>query len=195
MTVEGASAALLADLLVDFEAELRKQNAHIDELLRPPASPALVEETFAKIGLKAPAEVVALYGWHDGCVATGEGEAALPARFLLSLEAVPIRYNLSRLGLGEWDWNPSWAQVMGGKYGIAVSCADDPDQLPLVRSVENSAGTADWQTDYQVVSLCTPVTWWIDCMRRGWYKYDQSTRSWNRPIGEIPQKIRMYGMS
>jgi len=195
MTVEGASATLLGELLLEFEVELRKQNPSIDELLRPPASSKAVHEAFAQMGLIPPDEAVVLFGWHDGCIGTGEGESALPARFLLSLKAVTMLFNSSRLGHGEWDWNPKWAQVMGSKYGLAMSCADVPDRSPLVRSVEDSAGTADWQTDYQVVSLCTPVTWWIDCMRRGWYKYDQSTHSWNRDRTEIPQKIRMYRMS
>lgn len=161
------------------------------DLPRPPER----HETFAKIGLQAPDEAVALFGWHDGCVATSEGETALPARFLLSLDAVPNLFKMSRLGMGEWDWNPNWAQVMGSKYGLAISCADDPGQPPLVRSVEDSAGTADWQTDYQVVSLCTPVTWWIQGLRHGWYQYDQATRAWNRDRTEIPQQVLMYRMS
>ena len=54
---------------------------------------------------------------------------------------------------------------------------------------------ADWQTDYQVVSLCTPVTWWIQGLRHGWYQYDQATRAWNRDRTEIPQQVLMYRMS
>lgn len=121
--------------------------------------------------------------------------AVLPAFEALPLKAVSMQYRSSRLGPCEWDWNPTWVQVMGDKYGLAISCADDPDQPPLVRSVEDSAGTADWQTDYQVVSLCTPVTWWIQGMRRGWYQYDQSTHAWNRDRTDIPQQVLMYRMS
>ena len=54
--------------------------------------------------------------------------------------------------------------------------------LLRVRSVEDSYRTQDWQTDYQVVSLCTPVVWWIDAIRRGWYRYRTSTGTWDRDM-------------
>jgi len=194
MTVEGASASLLGDLLADFEAELRKQRVPVDRLLVPPASPDTVGKQFAEIGLSPPDEAVTLFGWCNG-IAPGLG-LAFPVFESVPLDGMTRWYKTWRLGLGEWDWNPNWVQVMGGKYGLAMSCAEEPDQPPLVRSVEDSWGTQDWQTDHQVVSLCTPVTWWIDAMRRGWYTYDPSARAWDRSGASlVPLPISVYGMS
>ena len=185
---------LLGELLEDFEAELRTQNVPVDRLLRPPVPPKAVRAHFAQLGLDAPDEAVTLFGWRDG-VEAGLG-LALPVFELASLEGVVSRYQRSRLGLGEWDWNPHWVQVMGGKYGLAIRCDDQPDRSPLVRSVEDAAGSQDWQTDYQVLSLCTPVTWWIDAMRRGWYRYNPAARAWDRSgPSPFPLAIDIYNMT
>lgn len=194
LSVEGASAPLLDELLKDLAAELRKQGVPLDGLLRPPAPPQMVRESFAEIGLRAPDEAVTLYGWCDGFRAEGS-VLPLPVFEVLPLEGMVGRFRRSRLGLGEWDWNPNWVQVMGSKYGLAICCADEPDKAPLVRSVEDSYRTQDWQTDYQVVSLCTPVVWWIDAIRRGWYRYQTATGTWDRDLDKIPLHIQMYEMS
>jgi len=194
MTVEGASAALLHDLLEDFEKELRKQGVPVARLLRPPASAEAVRGGFAQLDLLAPDEAIALFGWCNG-IEPGL-ELALPVFEASSLEAMTRRYQTSRLGLGEWDWNPSWVQVMGSKYGLAISCADDPAQPPLVRAVEDSAGTQSSQTQHQVVSLCTPVTWWIDAMRRGWYRCEPDARAWDRSgPSPPPLAVDVYNMT
>jgi hypothetical protein len=195
MTVEGASAALLAELLQEFEMEMRKQKVPVDRWLSPGASPQVVRERFAQLGLTAPAEAVVWFGWYDGVKPVAGSAGALPVFEGISLEVARRRYEGSRLGLGEWDWNPNWLQIMGGKYGLAVSCADAPEQPPLVRSVEDEWMTQDWQTEHQVVSLCTPVAWWIDAMRRGAYVFDRSINWWKRDIDVIPHHVRMYLMS
>jgi len=195
MTVEGASAGLLSELLGDLETEMRKQKVPVDRWLAPPASPETVRSEFADIGLIAPDEAIAWFGWHNGVQSVAGSNGALPVFEGISLQVSKRKFTGSRLGQGEWDWNPNWLQIMGWKYGIAVSCAGVPDEPPLVRSVEDEWMTQEWQTDHQVVSLCTPVTWWIDAIRRGAYVFDRSTNWWQRDIKQIPHHVRMYLMS
>ena len=72
-----------------------------------------------------------------------------------------------------------------------------PAASPLVRFVsdDGSTSTQDSDTEYQVVSLCTPVTWWIDSIRRGWYKWDGGSSTWTRDAQAQPRIRAMYSMS
>jgi hypothetical protein len=200
VSVLGASADLLKDLLETFEYQLRKAGVPVDQLLRPGASRAAVQEEFRSSGLNAPEEVIALLGWHNGRYETIEAASALPVFSVRSLEylAADRKRAVSRpIGFGEWEWNPNWVHVMGDQFGLAVCCSDDPENPPLVRSTDDDGAgqTQDWQTERQVVSLCTPVTWWIDSMRRGWYVWNKESGTWHRDQQAQPVVRAIYEMT
>jgi hypothetical protein len=200
MTVEGASPALLRELLQDFEIELRNQKVPVDQWLQPGAEPAAVRAEFSERGLFAPEEAVVWFGWHNGRREVPGSEQALPmftAESLGYLRADWLDADRITRGYEEWDWNPNWVQIIGDQVGVAVCCADDPANPPLVRAItaDGVEGTQEWQTDHQVVSLCTPVTWWIDSLRRGWYRWDPKTEEWHRDLADQPLITAVYGLT
>jgi hypothetical protein len=66
----------------------------------------------------------------------------------------------------------------------------------LVRAVDPEfGGTQPWQTQQQVVSLCTPVTWWIDSIRRGWYQWKPELGAWDIDVEGQTVMRRIYGLS
>jgi hypothetical protein len=199
LTVEGASAALLADLLVDFEAELRAHGVPVDRYLRPGATADAVRAEFASAGLVAPEEAICWFQWHDGRYEVPGSERALPVFDAWSLDYLKLDRedpNSQTRGYGRWDWNPNWIHIMGEQVGLAMSCAGEPAEPPLVRMVAAGlAGTQDDDTESQVVSLCTPVTWWIDSIRRGWYVWDRSAGAWSRDDAAQPLIRAIYGLT
>jgi hypothetical protein len=86
---------------------------------------------------------------------------------------------------------------MGDQNGLAMRCSEDPESPPLIRFVsdDGSTSTQDGDTTYQVVSLCTPVTWWIDSIRRGWYTWDGSPGTWMRDARKQPLVRAIYAMT
>jgi hypothetical protein len=200
VTVEGASPALLAELLKEFEVELRNQGIEIDRLLRPGATRQSVIDEFRASELDAPDEAIVLFGWHNGRFEVPGAFSALPVFAAWSLEYLAAARDRSAdepRGFGEWEWNPNWIRIMGDQYGIAMCCADRPENAPLIRFVSDDLvdGTQDWQTERQVVSLCTPVTWWIESLRRGWYRWIPATQEWKRDVDDQPIIRSIYGLT
>jgi hypothetical protein len=83
-------------------------------------------------------------------------------------------------GQEDWQWDPRWLQIMGDANGLAIFCGGEPTSAPLVRGItwDRAYGTQLTQTVRQAVSLCTPVTWWIDALRHGWYRWNVSGNAW-----------------
>jgi hypothetical protein len=200
MTVEGSSPALLRELLTTFELELRKQGVPVDDWLQPGAHDSSVRAEFSARGLTAPEEAVVWFGWHDGARAVRGSEQALPMFTLRSLHHLSVEWTTPgrlQLGHGEWDWNADWVKILGEQLGVAVCCRDDPERPPLVRAItaDGTEGTQDWQTAQQVVSLCTPVAWWIESLRRGWYQWDPRAEEWRRDLADQPILTSVYGLT
>jgi hypothetical protein len=181
-SVEGASAELLAHLLDIFESELRRQGVPVDAYLRPGAQASEVRETFERNNLNAPDEVLVWFGWHDGPVRSTASHLVLPMFMSWSVAEVDTMRNspgAQPFGLEDWQWNPSWVQIMGDQNGLAVRCDNEPSAAPLVRGLlSGQYGTQPDVTRRQVVSLCTPVTWWIDALQHGWYRWVVSANAW-----------------
>jgi hypothetical protein len=196
-SVAGASPQLLRELLQLLETEMRTAGAPVASLLRPGATRSDIQREFHAWGLVAPEEAIVLLQWHDGRYDPGGwwGLPVFPAWSLEYLAAARRRRGRTPEGFGEWEWNPNWMHIMGDGFGLAMCCADEPESAPLIRFHDGSTGTQEWQTETQVVSLCTPVTWWIDSIRRGWYWWDKSTQEWKRNTRAQPLYRTIYQMS
>ena len=197
-SVDGASAHLLKVLLGAFEDQLVTAGIPVNEFLRPGAPPAKVHEIFAKNGLTAPDEAVVWFGWHDGPV-RGVGDEALPIFEFWSIEEADARRNAPRalpMGYEDWQWIPTWMQIMGDANGLAIECGADAKQSPLVRGLSwGEPSTQPGRTLSQVVSLCTPVAWWIDALRHGWYAWDPDENSWDTDRSGQPAIRALRGLS
>jgi hypothetical protein len=200
VSVEGASAGLLAELLREFEREVRARGVELDRYLQPGASRADIVSVFAGAGLVAPEEAIALFEWHNGRIEVPGAFSALPVFPLWSLEYLEgflANNAFHPRGFGRWEWNPNWVHIMGDQNGLAMSCADDPQLPPLIRFVsdDGSTSTQEDDTSYQVVSLCTPVSWWIDSIRRGWYQWEGKSGTWIRDAEAQPLIRAIYSMT
>ena len=188
LSVDGASAELLERLLPEFEMELRRAGVAVDECFAPPIGRSTVAAAFERLALPLPEEVVTWFGWHDGVVDL-TWMKAFPKFEFYSLENVVDRYLNERgwpKGHEDWQWNPEWIQLLGDNNGLAIECLPPSDVSPRVRPLSHDGewGTQPDNGYAQVVSLCTPVTWWIESLRAGEYTWYPEHRAWDWDFGK-----------
>jgi hypothetical protein len=184
LSVQGASAFLLEQLLPEFEDELRRAGVPVEKSFAPGIGRAEVNTVFERMKLPAPEEAVVWFGWHNGVTALFDWSRAFPRFEFYSIGDVERRYldeNGWPHGHEEWQWNPQWLQLLGDNNGLAVECVEPRDRSPRVRPISNDGewGTQPENGYSQVVSLSTPVTWWIESLRKGEYAWYPEQRAWD----------------
>jgi hypothetical protein len=188
LTVEGASPELLRDLLQQYESDIRKAGVRTKDVLLPGLSEREIRRQFGDIGIEPPEELLVWWGWHNGINQRYTGAT----RFnFLPLEAAIATYSSDPHGTDIHSWNPQWIRVADYSAGIAVKC-ENRTIPPLVRYVSAwTSGTQDDETEAQVVSLCTPVSWWLLAIEKGWAKFQPGVGpggggQWTQTIRAFP---------
>lgn len=192
-TVEGASPELLAELLDAYSFELKRRSRSIYDTMLPGLSVSQIEDELGTIGITPPTEVLVWWSWRNGhkpMVPNGMKHAQL--RLADSI----LLYRRSSLGTSIDQWNPDWIRVAGsGNAGDAIRCAPS-DKPPLVRAVSTfDIGTQEYEDPLrQVVSLCTPVTWWLVSIAKGWDEWDPITGFWGWDDSRYPLEWKMTNL-
>ncbi len=177
LTVEGASASLLADLLDAYKYEIERRDPRAWDGFRQGHSRQEIVDKFAAEGLIAPEELVVWWSWSDG-------HQMMPTR---GLRNVPIGLDRA-LRLHREDREdgfvllpgPEWVRIVGQgrRTSIALSCESE-DKAPLVGLLDVEQGLGPRRlSDLYAVSLCTPVTWWLTSLVEGWVGFDRNQDWW-----------------
>jgi hypothetical protein len=122
--------------------------------------------------------------WHNGVTLMPKWARAFPTYQFYSINIVEDGYGHAGgwpHGFEDWQWNPSWVQLLGDNNGLAIECRDQTDLSPRVRPLSTTGewGTQPGNGPEQVVSLCTPVTWWIESLRANEYRWQSDARGWD----------------
>lgn len=181
LTVEGASPELLAELLEKYEREVVRLVPGSCDILGPGLTHDEIISRIEPLGYHPNGEVVAWWGWHNGFVRMG---IRPPHPVPLSLD-IAVADRASRVvrtaAPSDWLpdlWHPAWL-MLDDQSRIAMR-ADGTLTPPPVRPHQPEMGdhTQDAEAPAQVISLCTPVTWWITAIREGWFR-------WNEELGML----------
>lgn len=190
LTVEGASPELLVELLDALAFETKRAGAPLNDVLQPGVSRQYVQDQLGTIGLTAPEELIAWWGWRNGA---RPGLVSGQPLDMNSVEMAIHLYPRRFLGDGEFSWHPDWIRLLGpGGYAISVN-TDPSEQPPAIRATESFIGTAPDNTATQVVSLCTPVTWWLLARAKGWTRWEvkDGFGRWNPDLDRYPLEWRI----
>jgi hypothetical protein len=183
---EGASPELLRELLAELEVQLREHHYEVDKL-KAGLPEKEIEDRLRAIGVEADPELVTWFSWRDG----SDLQTSLPSFWLFSLSHVEDLYQSADFGTEEWQWAPGWLKIAGPMYGMAVGPAVASGQ-PRVRAASPEHTVQGATATHQVVSLCTPVTWWIEAIHaNAWEVIDDQGRS---DPTRIPLERRLTGL-
>ncbi len=172
---------LLLDLFFD---EIASIGLPIFEHLKPGLPEAQIRSVLSTRGLSAPDELIAWYSRFDGPEFAVDEQPfnCFPKFALHSLETAITLFDRDSsapgLGTEPWEWDPRWLRLGGPVQSMAVQCGPIAEAPVLVRSVGDDRTTQEIRPPYQVVSLCTPLTWWIEGLRAGLYRWDSHSRHW-----------------
>jgi hypothetical protein len=183
-SIDGAGPQLLTELLATLEERLREARAPFDEIMGRGLSRESVQEKLNSIGLTPPEELISWFGWHDTL------ESARPPWIFPNLFQMPLAslVQIYPIEVEVGTHPPTWFNIAGDSNGNAVSCEKDPSQPPLVRALLHDEGGLDFSQDgRQVVSLCTPVAWWIEALDRGVYTWDLNLGAWRTDRSLLPE--------
>ena len=192
-TVEGASPELLGELLDNYARELKRTSPRIYGAMLPGLPKSKISDELGAIGIEPPEEVLVWWNWRNGfrpLVPIGLRHAQL------RLEDAVYMYRRSSLGTDIDQWNPHWIHIAGsGNDGDAV-CCQRSDEPPLVRAVSSfDIGTQPYEDPLrQVVSLCTPVTWWLLSIAKGWNSWDPITGFWGWDDSQYPLEWKLTNL-
>lgn len=181
-TVEGASPELLLGLLEEYQRALHRAGFESRDWLEPGIDRDQVRSVLAPTGLEAPDELLVWYAWQNGPRRHADGTifATLPLSFL----PAPLAWsaNAYRRQMDEWVpaglWDRGWLTLQDHR-GLSVYCGAEPSAPCLVRmqSVEDYDFVTEYRP-YQVVSLCTVVTWWLEALETNAAWFDPETMGW-----------------
>jgi len=173
-TVEGAGPGLLAELLDAYKFEIRRRSPEALASMKPGLPEADIRSQLAAVGLSAPEEAVAWWSWGNGHRLDRTWRVRFPQ---ISLETAIDYYVIDRDRYSfELLPGPQWLRVAGIDRSSAIGIDCDPaHDVPQVRLIDPELGNGPARlSDRQAVSLCTPVTWWLTAMARGWMEFDES---------------------
>jgi hypothetical protein len=210
---EPAGGLALKALLAEYERVLVEAGAPIREGLAPGLGAEEIAEKLLAARLRPNEEIIAWFEWQNGVVQAQDGPTnwhILPDLIPESLDDliasyeqmvfhyVPAteymgnvmdpRFTSNGLGFG-------WLPLESDNYPrLAVYCLGAPDAIPLVRTVDGEHFNHTWDGRFQAVSLCTPVTWWIEGIASGEHVWDAEAQEWLDPdYSKMPESQKGTG--
>jgi len=181
-TVRGAGPGLLAVLLRQYTKLLRDLGFPM-QTVAAGTDAVSVREVMTNLGVGAPEELIEWFGWQNGLVRNSGGHIAstLPIGFVpASLEFSAATYEIQlRDWIPEGLWAKGWISLES-KQGLSLYCDGDPHAPCLVRQrfIDEYDFVTEYQP-YQVLSLCTVVSWWLEALATHAAWRDSTLSGWD----------------
>lgn len=201
VTISSTGPDALSNLLDEFSNVARSLGVPVDEALDAGVDAAVVEREFAKVEVVPPSELIAWFGWRNGPrIVDGRTlGSALPHMEPASVARAAEGYAyMQREGAREfwppdediqsqyWPWLPGWVPLETEMRGFIVNTGNDPALPPLVRKSNEEHPVDSWNGSYQIVSLCTLVSAWLEMIDAGVMKWHPEYRILSADRRELP---------
>lgn len=193
---QGASPELLRELLETYEYECDRMGSPIKSAMAPGIAEQQIRAMLSEVGLVANDEVVTWFSWHDG-VST-DIDFAIAVHAMPQFVAAPLFYAVQRYREFVLEFEPpygtdvpreifmfgageGWLRLVDDLRGCAIDCLGelDPSTPPRIRSASEAFDEDGSGRLSRAVSLCTLVTWWLECLRSGAYSWNAAEQHWD----------------
>ncbi len=203
---QGSSPELLVALLGTLEEEASAAGAPTKGGFAPGLPSGEVERQLAAVGLAPPEELSAWFAWHDGANESSAAHRLIPGLVVASLAdcvrsyrelvldfdpppdpltGTPLDPKFFTMGVGE-----GWLRIGMDNFSIAMDCSGQLPSPPLVRLPTWEHYDPGFEGKLQAVSLCTVVTWWIESIRSGAYRWNTERQLWDDSPLDFPESRR-----
>ena len=165
-----SGSTVLADLLVEYEAELTRAAPEVIDLLRPGLPANEIRSMLAEIGVVPSDDVIAWFSWHDGRYFPTDRWAPALHPFVYPTDlagSIALYKSLSPLSETVWSWKEGWLMLSNGLVGLMISSDQATDSPSLVQFCDEDNFPGTKGTRPRSVTLCPLVTMWIKYIRSG----------------------------
>jgi hypothetical protein len=198
---------VIEGLLKEFGATLADLGAEIHGALQPGLSRDKIDAATARVGLRLPDDVAALWQWHDGATPITDTSQLLGGMHwaFLPLEAtVDLYSDLLRRG-AELDeridcagqsvyWHPQWWPLVGdSEYVTADLGASDAASGTKIFLVDWAAGPPEHDAP-SLPGLDAVVRLWLTAIRDSAWTYRPSGR-WLEHWDQLPDLAKQTGLA
>ena len=200
-TVSSTGPDTLRAMLEDYEDLLSSLGVPVRDYLVPGAGHQTIVDEFASIGVTPNEELVVWFEWANGVVfpatrpKTGQ---ILPFMNPVSVEWAASNYAYMRDNHdedGRWAWSPGWVGIEDSPYRLNVSCIGPSSEPPLVQNADPEGHEVGSNTnEYQVVSMCTLVAYWVEAIELGAARWISERNVWHLEIDKLPHQAVAVGM-
>jgi hypothetical protein len=186
-------------ILNGYEERLRFLGIPLDEWTNPGLKRDEMEEVLAPLDVRLPVEGLVLWGWHNGATRKGREKLFGPGRECLSLgEAIAVYHQLRTIAeqtTGAWPqndpdflWNSAWIPITGPQHPLVIDCSVAADEPTPIRVI-------DWQNvdgffKPRAESLGQMVSWWIEAIDCGAWRWDPERNQWNTHDELLERELR-----
>jgi len=191
-----------SDQLAHLERLLAEQKAPVVQRFQPPVSRAALTEVEAYLELPLPNELRQWWGWHDGTdiersELAVEGSIGPSFRFLRTERAIQFsregRELAEKAAPEEPDslWLSSWLAIGSGGR-VACECAVDIDAPVPILDVDYHH--TDVPGTVAARSFGEMVSWWIEALESGAWRYNIERNRWERREELVPPERESVGL-
>jgi cell wall assembly regulator SMI1 len=202
---------LTLEMLTRLEGQWRAQGAPIVDRLRPGLTREEIHAVARPLGLTLPREARLWWQWHDG--------ADSPDGLKVSVELGPLGYEYRPLrdlvetltwarafaaesaadprmppeaAQARYWWNDAWFPLFAGLGIVACDCSvSDGDPTPIRVVIWEDGPPFD---DVKARSFGELITWWIEALEDGSWRYDPRSQQWERDHARISSSRRGTGL-
>jgi cell wall assembly regulator SMI1 len=202
-------------LLTALEQRLLDHGAPVIEKLSAGLSDDEIDEALEPLGVQASVEARVWWSWHDGvptdAVRTSDERSVGPGRDYLPLaEAVELYRTMRRIAedsaeseaeqgveerrTADWWWRPDWLPITTNGAGTTVAC-----DCAVSTGAPSPVHAVNWgarETFYEpsAPSLGQVVTWWIEALDVGAWRYDGERGRWTYDWKLVDPTVQLTGL-
>lgn len=195
---------LTTELLEALERRWHEQDVPLATRLQPGLSEAEIDAATAPLDLRLPIEARRWWGWHDGVPTSAVRTARDRAIVGPGIEFVPLQESVQQCirrrersaraaerpgAVAELLWAPHWFPITHTSGPVVCDCSvAEGDPTPIL--LYEPGSLLEGIHEPRARSFGELVTWWIDALDSGAWRYHADDERWTAEPELLPSAAR-----